>query len=222
MPQQHRVKQGECLTEIASKYGFASWQSLWDAPGNKKLREKRREPNVLFPGDLIEIPDRHTKLEPIASGMKHRFQRHMPMKLLRLQLKDPTNESRFSNRSYTLKLQKPGGAMGDVVEVEGDLDDTGKLEKEIPINTHEGTLVIEFEDSIFNLPLLIDHLDPVDENTGIQVRLNNLGFHCGKVDGHIGPRTREVLRLFQASKSFDTTGVADANTREALRTDHGS
>lgn len=46
----HLVKQGECLSSIAAQYRFA-WEQLWNLPQNRELRLKRKNPNILFPGD---------------------------------------------------------------------------------------------------------------------------------------------------------------------------
>lgn len=52
----HVVRHGERLGHIARQHGFYDWQKLWSAPENAALREKRREPQWLRPGDEIVIP----------------------------------------------------------------------------------------------------------------------------------------------------------------------
>ncbi len=68
--------------------------------------------------------------------------------------------------------------------------------------------------------LALGHLDPVDENEGVQARLNNLGFYCGKVDGIIGPHTAAALKSFQRKMGLPDTGRADQTTRARLRDAH--
>ena len=48
------VKQGDCMSSIAAQFGFL-WQTLWDL--NPDLKLKRNNPNVLFPGDIVVIPE---------------------------------------------------------------------------------------------------------------------------------------------------------------------
>jgi LysM repeat protein len=53
----HTVKSGETLSGIARHYGLPSWQALYNDPSNEAFRKKRSNPNLIFPGDQINIPD---------------------------------------------------------------------------------------------------------------------------------------------------------------------
>jgi N-acetylmuramoyl-L-alanine amidase len=64
-------------------------------------------------------------------------------------------------------------------------------------------------------------MDPISSATGVQGRLNNLGFYCGPVDGIIGPHTRGAISEFQASQNLTVTGQMDDDTRKALVRVHG-
>lgn len=50
-----------------------------------------------------------------------------------------------------------------------------------------------------------------------QTKLLQLGFDVGTPDGKAGPRTRNALRAFQASRQLPQTGVLDAATQAELR-----
>lgn len=52
----HVVGRGERLGDIARLYGFYDWRKLWNAPENESLREQRREPQWIRPGDQVAIP----------------------------------------------------------------------------------------------------------------------------------------------------------------------
>jgi hypothetical protein len=54
--QAHTVRSGERLGDIARLYGFYDWKKLWSAPENDSLREQRREPQWIRPGDQVVIP----------------------------------------------------------------------------------------------------------------------------------------------------------------------
>jgi len=64
--------------------------------------------------------------------------------------------------------------------------------------------------------LRLGTIDPISSISGIQSRLNNLGFDCGAVDGVLGPRTEAALRAFQQAHDLPPTGEADAATQDAL------
>ena len=51
----HTVKQGECLSSIAHRYGFKNAGLLYDHPDNEAFRKRRPDPAVIFPGDEIKI-----------------------------------------------------------------------------------------------------------------------------------------------------------------------
>jgi hypothetical protein len=57
MSQMHTVKRGETLSSIASKYGLSRWEEIYHHPANADFRQKRRNPNLLFPGDVVFVPD---------------------------------------------------------------------------------------------------------------------------------------------------------------------
>lgn len=52
----YTVRNGDTLSGIARKYGLPSWRVLYHHPSNKSFRQKRPNPNLIFPGDRINIP----------------------------------------------------------------------------------------------------------------------------------------------------------------------
>ena len=50
----------------------------------------------------------------------------------------------------------------------------------------------------------------------LQDRLIELGYLTGEADGSFGPATEEALLAFQAAADLEETGIADAETMEAL------
>ena len=51
----------------------------------------------------------------------------------------------------------------------------------------------------------------------LQRQLDKLGYPVGDIDGVFGPLTRDALSAFQVANGLIGTGVADANTRAALK-----
>jgi N-acetylmuramoyl-L-alanine amidase len=48
------------LTGIAHQYGFADWQLIWKT-GECEVKARRMNPNILYPGDRLEIPVLHAR-----------------------------------------------------------------------------------------------------------------------------------------------------------------
>lgn len=203
----HKVKSGECLSSIAHMYGF-SWDTIWSYSENSSLRNKR-DPNVLFPGDVVHIPERQTKKEAGATENRHTFRLKGEPVELRLRLLK--NNEPLADAEYILNAE---GSVNT-----GKTDSDGNIRHRISPDAIDGTL--ELPDSGKKFILKIGDLDPVTENTGVQGRLKNLGFDCGPVDGIIGPRTRQALKSFQEAYDLEVTGDADDDTRADLEEMHG-
>jgi murein L,D-transpeptidase YcbB/YkuD len=71
-----------------------------------------------------------------------------------------------------------------------------------------------------DLELGIGELHAPDATIGIQARLANLGHYYGPVDGVATSATQAGVARFQAREGLAITGIADAETIEALRRAH--
>ena len=80
--------QGEHLSGIAKKYGFSTYKTIWDHAQNAELKKERHNPNVIFPGDELFIPDKGEKEEPRPTEKKHQFELKIEKLKLRLVLED--------------------------------------------------------------------------------------------------------------------------------------
>jgi hypothetical protein len=60
MPKNYIVRPGDTLGKIAASNGFRNFREIYDDPANAAFRAKRPNPDLIFPGDLIVIPDRGT------------------------------------------------------------------------------------------------------------------------------------------------------------------
>lgn len=216
MSKEHKVRQGECISSIAYKYGFLPG-TLWNLSENAELKELRKDPNVLFPGDEVFVPEKREKSESGATDQRHTFRRKGVPEVLRIRLADASGEPR-QHQAYVLVVE---GRM-----IAGKTNAAGLLKQPIPPNAREGCLKVQVQDESGEMieeeyPLHLGNLDPVTEVSGIQSRLANLGFECGPASGQLNTETREAIRLFQQSAGLPETGEPDDPTREKLKELHG-
>jgi N-acetylmuramoyl-L-alanine amidase len=207
----HVVEQGECLSSIAHTYGFEHYKALYDHPDNADFRKQRPDPAVILPGDEIVVPELKSKSLALATGQKHRIVVKRPTVRLRVRLRDRDGAA-LANLDYTLEFAG-GNAKGRTA---GD----GLIEQAVPASIKEAT--VEIATLNLKLRLSCGTLDPVDAVTGAQVRLNNLGFDAGAVDGDLGPRSQDAIRRFQEAQGLTASGELDDQTRAKLVGEQGS
>ena len=212
MPIEYVVRQGDCISSISVETGFLS-NTLWNHPANSGLKQKRKDPNVLFEGDVVVIPDKELKNQSCATDKKHRFVRLGVPEKLQLVLLDDCGVPR-AGLPYDIVI--------DGAHTTGKTDSEGKISVPIPPGAREGRLTITDHEVIEEYPLDLGHLDPIDEISGVQKRLANLGFDCGSDDGVLGPDTVDAIRQFQQQRSLEVTGRLDDATRDTLKEVHGS
>ena len=130
----------------------------------------------------------------------------------------------MSNRPYTLRII---GDTGERME-QGSTQNDGSLRAPIPVSYQYGEIALDGTWLKWNLS--IGHLDPIQDQideqaiiTGVQARLNNLGFFCGAPDGVLGPKTRSAIKRFQGfvMKKESPNGDLDLDTCTALKDQHG-
>jgi hypothetical protein len=55
---EYRVVVGDNLSRIAARHGIRYWQNIYLAMENTAFRNSRTNPDLIYPGDRIQIPDR--------------------------------------------------------------------------------------------------------------------------------------------------------------------
>ena len=211
-----RIKQGEGLPTIAAKVGRVDWEAIWKLDENAPLRELRKTPHVLAPGDRVFLPDLGERAEACETGARHVFSlRCQPVPLV-VFVKDWAGRP-VRNAPYRLDV--------DEVTHRGTTDNTGRLEQQVHPRAERGRLIIydpgEPSRLFLKWDLRLSHLDPLDEISGVQGRLRNLGFlKSGRVSGSMDVPTKRAIRRFQAAQSLPVTGCLDGATKERLREVH--
>jgi N-acetylmuramoyl-L-alanine amidase len=214
MPTTHIVKQGECLSKIARRYGFLDYKKVYEHPDNSELRKKRPNPHLLFPGDQIVIPDPEPKTASISHGRFHRFTLKVPQRHVRLALKDGAGEA-LAGKSYTLVLD-------DREERQGTTDGGGFLEEKVPFTVNK----LELECEGLSWELDVGSLNPLEDTpdegiSGAEARLINLGYAL-EPTGKMNIELRSAIRAFQHRNELEVTGRLDAKTIQKLKEQHGS
>jgi|TARA_B110000438_G_C15698611_1_gene600033 N-acetylmuramoyl-L-alanine amidase len=123
----HTVKQGECLTSLEEKYEIP-WKKIWNEGTNSQLKSRRKDPNILNPGDRIYIPDRIPRRGKSINNLKHLF-RLSPRRptlnmIIRIRAVDG-NEVALANESFEIHFD--GGSSKT-----GKTSRSGRIKRTLP------------------------------------------------------------------------------------------
>jgi hypothetical protein len=179
--------------------------TIWQDGANAALRAKRKSMDVLFPGDVVTIPDLRIASVERVTNKRHKFKRKGVPAIFSLQVFD--GDAPRQNQDFLLTI----GAQS----FHGKTDASGILKHTLPAGTREALLVIGPDRR--ELLIRFGELDPETELIGVQKRLNNLGYVCGEADGTLTDQTRDALRAFQRRFALPQTGEADDATKALLQ-----
>ncbi len=207
MPTRHTVQQGDSVVKLAEQYGLFV-ATIEDHPDNKDLKNERGNMDALQPGDILAIPDKTEKVVSAAAETKHRFKRKGVPAIFRIQLFD--NNIPRADQDYRLDI--------DGHSTEGMTDADGVLETALPTNAAQGKLVIGPD--LFEMTFLFGGMDPIEEISGVQMRLKNLGYSSGSDSNELNDEIRKALRHFQADFELEETGEPDSDTLAKLADVH--
>ena len=211
------IWQGDYLTKLAHTMGFDG-MSMWNHPRNKPLREKRQQPDMLHPGDILWIPDHPDfKQLNVHMGASNRYVARIPKKPVELRLQ--VGGEPLPKEPYVILGLGPD-------PLEGATDENGFLKTQVQVHVREIEVILPRKN--VTLRLRIGDMDPVDTISGLRKRLLHLGFYqptqvgIENADAEDGEALIAALKAFQASKNLPATGKLDEDTRKALESAHGS
>ena len=200
---QYIAQPGDCISSVAFKHGHF-WETLWNDQRNAAIKESRKDPNVLLPGDRVYIPDKRKKEVSKPPEQTHRFRlKGVPAKFkLCLQIDGQAR----ANQKYKLKIGSK--------TIEGTTDAEGFLEAPLPPSIRSGELHVIDKHSTQILPLNFGVLDPIDSELGAIQRLAQLGY---EINDDAGP----AIRKFQTDYELQQTGTINQETRDKLKEVYG-
>jgi N-acetylmuramoyl-L-alanine amidase len=203
MPTQHEVQQGDCLFSIADKFGF-TWKKLWNHPDNAELKRLRQDPAVLYPGDIVKIPDKEVHQKSRPTDARHRFikssaKTHIKVRLL-------LDDRPRAGLAYEFQV-------GDRT-VSGTTDGEGFLQEDIPAWAETGVLTVGEGESRSVYQLRFGTLDPMDTEEGVQKRLLLLGYDAE--EDLVG-----AVREFRTREGLQAGDTVDDDLRAKLKEKFG-
>jgi N-acetylmuramoyl-L-alanine amidase len=211
----HVVRQGDCLSSIAAHYGFQDWQTIYNHPSNADFRAKRTNPNVIYPGDELYIPDREVRTEACVTDQKHCFVATIPSTYLNVCVQDVTRQP-LGNVPYKVLF--------DALELTGTTDGEGWVRQKIPASASSGSLLVwpnpADPDGTVTWRVSLGHLDPLETTSGIKARLNNLGYECGEDNDVEDEAYAAAVRRFQEEHGLEADGIPGSEVQAKLKDEH--
>lgn len=203
------VKQGDYLTQLAHDLGFDA-DAVWNDEKNADLKAKRPDPEMLYPGDVLYVPEKDPTQTGMAQGTTNGYSADVPKVTVTLVLVD--GDQPMANEPCEID-----GLDGTT---SGTTDGNGEISFDVPV------LVREFNVFFTNKPyayrVLVGAMDPAVEVSGVRARLYNLGYYRRAADEEDADALKAAISQFQKDNQLEVTGAPDDATRDALVAAHGS
>lgn len=205
------VRQGDTLTTLSLQRGFDA-NEVWNHEKNAELKALRGDMDVLYPSDLLFLPDKPASTVPIKAGAANAFKITLPTITLRIAFAD--EEGPYAGEEFVVE--------GIALPVEGTTDGDGVATFAIPHNTKKP--IVTFPKRRESFVVQIGHLDPVTTASGVRQRLTQLGYlgapmpvtEANRAKALAAYELEQAIRAFQRAEDLVETGTADQPTREAL------
>ncbi|NJD05573.1 MAG: hypothetical protein FIA97_03630 [Methylococcaceae bacterium] len=208
----HTVILGECLASIAFERGFLP-ETIWNFGPNLSLRSGRKDGHILHPGDLLKIPSRQRKIITATTGNRYDLRRRGATASINLRFLDFVDQP-ITNAPYLLSIESSDGS--EHPDCRGCTDSEGFVRSPIPATAIRGSVSVKVGEELHIVNFDLGYVNPIDELSGGQARLNNLGYSVGPEDGLLDEYTKAGLSRFQVENSMAITGQFDEKTKQTL------
>ena len=216
MPATHIVRKGECLSSIAAHYGLSSWQKIYDHPRNAAFRKKRPNPNLIYVGDALFIPDKDSRITYCPTGQTTQFRVRVPKTWFNMCIQDEAKQP-IAEARYCLVLDNHAAV------IDGETDGKGWIRAEIPAWAEFGQLTLwphgDDGEAVLTWKVRLGHLDPLETTSGVKARLQNLGYECDVNDVQ-DEEYFAAVREFQLDHGLVVDGIVGPKTRAKLKQEH--
>lgn len=198
MPSKYKVKQGDCISSIAEKYGLDP-NALWNHPDNRDLKDLRKDPNVLYPDDVVAVPDKEAKNIDCQTDQTTKIKKKGVPAFVRLRL--TLDDEPRKNEPWSICI--------DGAWQEGTTDGDGYLKVPVPPKAKKATLVIGEGAMQETYELNIGSLDPIDTDEGVRERLAAIGIV-------LSDDLAADISKFQSKEQITESGQLDDATKAKL------
>ncbi len=203
----YEVKQGDSIASLAKAKDIPSAEVWKDGANVKALANtpKRTDPNLLYPGDVVDVPDNTVKSDSgAATSKKHDYQIGSEYITVEVRLLDGDHKP---HKSKKVEVKIDGTATttaGPTNKCSGTTDGDGvvKIEKVMP-----DAKKVELSYTGRTVELQIGWLDPVDTKSGAIGRLQNLGYLKKELTAEILDIPDDDADYVAAIKSFQAQYV---------------
>jgi hypothetical protein len=210
------VRQGDTVASIVARRAVGvDPNSVWTHPTNKALHDRRSDPSILSPGDVLYLPDAARDWRSLHVGTTNAFTAIVVTQPVSIVL---GGEEPLANEPYLARI------LG--LDVRGTTGPDGSLAIDVPI--HCNSFVLELLNRGTAHTVLVGHLDPHTEPSGVRQRLSNLGYgslialHLPALGIDQVSCDRLHLLSFQLAQGLPATGDLDPATSDALNKAHGT
>ena len=210
------IKQGDYLIKLAHILSFDA-DEVWNHGKNAALKKKRTNHNVLIPGDVLYIPEDPPKKNKFSARASNAYTAFVP----RIKVKVAMNMAGKPMKGETYLVRGIGED-----EKEKTTDGQGNIAFEASVHVRD--VEVHFPERDLTRSVAVGGLDPVDEPSGLKMRLTHLGFYTaqpapgGGYPGRDDNRLEAAVFAFQAANALPATGECDAATQSAILEAHGS